>query len=117
MKSQWTFLPFSGRRALAIFGLSALAWGGLCVPASPAALDMKPLLGSGVAGKLHIHQSTPFGCKDLDGDIPVTGEWFSIAPAEGIDAGGGNRSYFLNQGTVRIHPFSVHVSCDGQNVD
>ncbi len=121
MKIQWTHLLTGGRRSPVVAGLSTLLIGGLGVLAPALApaqtVDTTPLLVSGVSGNLHLHQSTPFGCQDLNGDIPVTGEWFAIAPAEGIDAGGGNRSFVLNQGTVRIHPFSVHVSCDGQSVD
>ena len=103
MKSKWTLLL--------IGGLSALG----PVLATAQTVDLSPMVVQGVTGNLHIFQSTPIGCPDVNGDIPVTGEWFRIAPAEGLDVGGGNRGFLLQRGTVRIHPFTVHVSCLGHD--
>ncbi len=103
MKTKWTLLLLVGMSVIA----PALA--------SAQATDLSPMLLHGVTGNLHIHQSTPFGCPGLDGDVPIIGEWFEIAPAEGRDLGGGNRGFLLKRGTVRINPFSVHYSCLGHD--
>ena len=103
MKSKWTLLLIGGLSAIA----PALA--------SAQTTDFSPMVVKSVTGNLHIHQSTPIGCPDVDGDIPVIGEWFEIAPAEGIDLGGGNKGFVMQRGTVRINPFTVHVSCLGHD--
>ncbi len=101
MKTMWTLL----------LAFSLIAAG----PAAARATDLQPMVIQGVGGNMHIHQSTPFGCPDVNGDIPVTGGRFEIAPAEGHDLGGGLKRFILARGTVYIHPFTVHVSCLGDD--
>src|SRR5512143_1655785 len=105
MKTKWTLLLLGGMCAIA------------AASASAQAADLTPLVVNNITGNLHIHQSPPAGCPDLDGDIPITGQGFQIAPAQGLDLGGGNRGFLLKQGTIWINPFSVHVSCLGHSED
>jgi hypothetical protein len=84
-------------------------------PAGARAAELQPMVVHGLTGNMHIHQSTPIGCPDVDGDIPVVGGGFEVAPAEGREAGGGNKRFVLTRGTVHISPFSVSLSCLGDD--
>ncbi len=101
MKTIWTLLLASSLIAAA--------------PAAARATDLQPMVIQGVGGNMHIHQSTPFPCPDLDADVAVIGGRFEIAPAEGQDLGRGAKRFVLTRGTVRIHPFTVSVSCLGDD--
>ncbi len=101
MKTMWTLLLVGG-----LTTLGAVA---------QAADDLQPLVMQAIGGNMHIHQSTPVGCPDVNGDIPVSGGRFEFAPAEGHDLGGGNKRFSITRGTVHIHPFTVHVSCLGHD--
>src|SRR5258706_4460967 len=69
-----------------------------------------------LTGDLHIHQSLPLGCQDLDGSVPLLGGRIAIAPAEGIPVQGG-RQFALTRATVSFVPFKTHVSCLGHTDD
>src|SRR6185436_18623968 len=102
--------PMATKRTLLLIG-------GLALLAPAAALaqppDRKPLTVGNVSGNMHIFQSTPFACSDIEGDVPVTGGRFDLTPAQGLDAGGGYKRFVMTRGRVRMSPFNIDFSCVG----
>ncbi len=93
--------------------LTAGGIAGLLLAATLAlSADLRPAIATALSGTLRIQQPIP--CSGMvDQTTPVTGGRVELTPAEGIDAGGGARSFTLTRANLTFAPFTVGGSCAG----
>jgi hypothetical protein len=103
---------------LAIGGLSgtALAAGlNWMAPVLARGVDRPPMVVDAVTGDLHIVQSLPGTCDNVDERTPVTQGRLEIAPSEGVDVPGG-KAFVLTRANVSFAPFKIERHCMTQDV-
>jgi hypothetical protein len=74
--------------------------------------DLTPLVVNSPAGTLRVQQGVPCAA-DVDLTTPITGGRIEMTPADGIDAGGGNKRFALTRLNLFFASFSVHRECLG----
>jgi thrombospondin type 3 repeat protein len=89
---------------LSIGALTAIAL------AIPQAADLRPAVVSNLTGAMRIQQPIPCG-GTIDTIASVTAGRLDFTPAEGIDAGGGARSFTLTRATFTFAGFTARGSC------
>jgi hypothetical protein len=110
MKTKRMLLVTGGLSAIALIG--GLSW---IAPALARGVDMPPMFVKSPAGDLHIFQSLPGTCDNVNQSTPITRGLLEIAPSEGIDVPGG-KSFVLTRASLSFAPFTVDRECMTQDV-
>jgi hypothetical protein len=105
MTTKWMRLVIAS--AAALVAAAGLARGG----------DLQPAVVSSLTGNLQIDQPLPLNCDDVTRTVAVTGGRIEFTPVDGVDIGGGAKSFVLSRASVSFDPFHIHASCDGDSDD
>ncbi|HEX3702383.1 MAG TPA: thrombospondin type 3 repeat-containing protein [Vicinamibacterales bacterium] len=105
MTTKWMRLVIAG--AAALVAAAGFARGG----------DLQPAVVSSLTGDLQIDQPLPLNCDDVKRTVALTSGRIEFTPVDGVDIGGGARSFVLSRASVSFEPFHIHASCDGDSGD
>jgi hypothetical protein len=109
MTTKSMLLVIGGFSGTALF--AGLTW---MSPALAREVDRPPMVVEAVTGDLHIVQSLPGTCDNVDQRAAIVAGRLEIAPSEGIDVPGG-KAFVLTRANVFFAPFKIERHCMTQD--
>ncbi len=109
MRKSWTL------RAIGLSAIAMIGAAGGRLPALTSGTNLLPMIVTNVTGDLHIQQSLPGTCDNVNQTTPLTAGRLELSPATGIDVPGG-KQFVLTRASATFAPFTIERHCMAQDV-